>query len=185
MITASHNPKQDNGYKLYGENGCQIIPPNDSEIAALIEKNLEPWNEHVWDRKISNQLKETLCPDPSYQLLQEYYRGIISSLHLQNSINDESSKRGNIKVCYTAMHGVGLPFAERMVETLGLPKMIIVEAQAKPDPEFPTVSFPNPEEKVLYQFFIFTICIFCNGKGIVESGHASGNRKSMQCRFCK
>ena len=157
MITASHNPKQDNGYKLYGENGCQIIPPIDTEISELILQNLKPWNDKVWDRNSSNELKETSCPDPSSQLLDDYYLDIFSSLSLKQSVK---SKPFNVKVCYTAMHGVGLAFAERIVEILQLQRMVIVDSQAQPDPEFPTVPFPNPEEKVFLSFVeIFSQCL--------------------------
>ena len=152
MITASHNPKQDNGYKLYGANGCQIIPPNDQEIAQLILENLEPWSEAVWDMDACSKQQDTLCQDPSSELLDAYYSGIISSLNL--SAHTSSCNLSSLKVCYTAMHGVGLKFAERMVKELALNDMVIVESQAKPDPDFPTVAFPNPEEKVCFFFLL-------------------------------
>ena len=151
MITASHNPKQDNGYKLYGSNGCQIIPPHDSKIAALILQNLEPWSESVWDQEACLRLKDSLCPDSSELMLNEYYASILSNLRLSADL-----KQMNVQVCYTAMHGVGLLFAKRMVHELRLESMVIVQEQASPDPEFPTVSFPNPEEKVHYHVQLLT-----------------------------
>jgi phosphomannomutase len=71
MITASHNPKQDNGYKVYWENACQIIPPHDAGIASDILENLEPWGESCWDLEAFR-----ICDDPFEEILAKYLNAI-------------------------------------------------------------------------------------------------------------
>ncbi|RXN25513.1 phosphoglucomutase-2 [Labeo rohita] len=100
MVTASHNPKQDNGYKVYWANGAQIIPPHDKGIAAAIEQNLEP----------------------------------------------ELNKNSEVKIVHTSVHGVGHIFVQAAFKAFDLHPPYAVEEQKDPDPEFPTVKYPNPEE---------------------------------------
>lgn len=151
MITASHNPKNDNGYKLYGQNGCQIIPPHDAGVAASILQNLVPWNQDVFD--VESIHSSLLLFNPFQSLCQEYYQSLLNTLSpLPKTVGQ------HVRVCYTPMHGVGLEFVERVVKAFQLPPLIIVDNQAKPDPEFPTVSFPNPEEKVHFKCFFNTKC---------------------------
>ncbi|POW16630.1 hypothetical protein PSTT_01187 [Puccinia striiformis] len=116
MVTASHNPAADNGYKLYYSNAVQIISPHDKGIAASIEQNLDI-DEEAWSTE----------PTPD----------------LENS-------KTALKFVYTPMHGVGYPFATKAcIEIAGFPDhaWLPVQAQKNPDPDFPTVKFPNPEEK--------------------------------------
>ncbi|KAG2178055.1 hypothetical protein INT43_003308 [Umbelopsis isabellina] len=137
MITASHNPKDDNGYKVYWENACQIIPPHDSGIAAMIEKNLEPW---IWDEKLA--IESPLSQDPAKEgVIENYFEELkgLSAFRFDNEASD-------LKFVYTAMHGVGTPYAKRSFEAFGLKPFIPVSRQVEPDPDFPTVAFPNPEE---------------------------------------
>ncbi|KAK4994215.1 hypothetical protein LTR66_005708 [Elasticomyces elasticus] len=140
MITASHNPANDNGYKVYWSNGCQIIPPHDQGIARAIEENLEPLS---WDLSVVHSkdlLKVEYCLD---QVRDSYFEAVI---HL--ALLSAVPPRERTKFVYTPMHGVGLPFMSETVSRLGLERdMIVVEKQASPDPDFPTVKFPNPEEK--------------------------------------
>ncbi|KAF4554657.1 Phosphoglucomutase/phosphomannomutase-like protein [Elsinoe fawcettii] len=134
MVTASHNPKDDNGYKVYWENGCQIIPPVDRGIAEAIEKNLEVevWDEEVVERGGVERL----------ELQGEYVEKIVGAVQW-----DEG--RGEVEgFTYTAMHGVGMDVVGKVLQRMGLSgKVHVVESQKTPDPEFPTVKFPNPEEK--------------------------------------
>lgn len=129
MITASHNPAQDNGYKVYGSNGCQINTPVDEMIATSIIKNLEPI---TWD--LTSQAMER---KPVLEIMKAQYLDI-----LKQEIGKLAAKTP--KFVYTPLHGVGLPFMEAVVGTSGC--MFIVEDQANPDPDFPTVRYPNPEE---------------------------------------
>ncbi|KAG1169097.1 hypothetical protein G6F70_008690 [Rhizopus microsporus] len=137
MITASHNPKDDNGYKVYWENACQIIPPHDEGIASAIMENLTPW---AWDYEAVNN--SDLVSDPTDQGIIDSYFEEVKNLCQYRSDNEATQ----VKFVYTAMHGVGTPFAKRSFECFGLPQFTVVEAQITPDPDFPTVAFPNPEE---------------------------------------
>lgn len=141
MITASHNPAQDNGYKVYWGNGCQIIPPHDVGIARAIEQNLEPI---TWDTSVVDE--GSLLIEGALGLVRDAY---FKAVRFSAVPEDEPLPQfDDLKFVYTPMHGVGLPYMTQAVKDLGFgDKMHVVEAQAKPDPEFPTVKFPNPEEK--------------------------------------
>jgi phosphomannomutase len=139
MITASHNPKEDNGYKVYWDNACQIIPPHDREISKAIEDNLEPW---IWDKTLVDHTIANLCMDPIDQILPAYYK-IIGKLVDNPTLNANCP----IAFAYTAMHGVGHPYARQVFECFSLPAYKSISIQCEPDPDFPTVTFPNPEER--------------------------------------
>lgn len=132
MITASHNPAQDNGFKLYASNGCQINSPDDVFIAASILHNLEP---RIWSLEGGPLRKSILKSTES-----RYYDAIAN----QVVFPDDTSK---VSFVYTPMHGVGLRYMTGLVKQLGLEtSMLVVQQQAQPDPDFPTVRYPNPEE---------------------------------------
>ncbi|CAG9815403.1 unnamed protein product [Phaedon cochleariae] len=139
MITASHNPKDDNGYKAYGPNGAQIIPPVDANIQKSILQNLEPldtsWN-------TSMLAKTDLLNDPLDEVLEDYVNIIKDAILPEHR---ELNERVNLLFTYTAMHGVGFRYIQRVFEAIGI-KFVPVSEQIEPDPEFPTVKFPNPEE---------------------------------------
>ncbi|KAF2005917.1 hypothetical protein P154DRAFT_518162 [Amniculicola lignicola CBS 123094] len=141
MITASHNPAQDNGYKVYWSNGSQIIPPHDNGIADAIEKNLKPvaWNTLAID-------EDSLLVEGSLGLVRDAYLNAVKSA--AEADGKSIAMDPNFKFVYTPMHGVGLRPMELCMDLLGLGShMVVVQAQAQPDPDFPTVKFPNPEEK--------------------------------------
>lgn len=148
MITASHNPKRDNGYKLYGGNGCQIKSPVDKAISSLISMNLKP-SVRIGDDLESIVMKSVSNP---YKLvLDAYMKRTIEFLKPWNA------PIGNpIKIAYTPVHGVGLKFIQRLTDELNISSNFeIVDAQAKEDAEFPTVTYPNPEEgKQVYELAI-------------------------------
>lgn len=141
MITASHNPSYDNGYKVYYGNGCQIIPPHDTGIAACIEENLLPW-EGNWD--VSNNLRKGL-EDGSLVLAKEELTKLYVDEVKAKLINSPTISFGFV---YTPIHGVGLEIFEKVLTHFELKqKLKVVPEQADPDGTFKTVSFPNPEEK--------------------------------------
>ncbi|KAF2477834.1 uncharacterized protein BDR25DRAFT_330481 [Lindgomyces ingoldianus] len=141
MITASHNPAQDNGYKVYWSNGCQIIPPHDSGIADSILNNLKPV---TWDTSVVDD--GCLLIEGSLGLVRDNYFNAIRAAARPEGVYVATDP--NLKFVYTPMHGVGLIPMTLCMENLGLAsQMTVVDAQAKPDPDFPTVKFPNPEEK--------------------------------------
>ncbi|KAI9840738.1 MAG: Phosphoglucomutase-3 [Thelocarpon superellum] len=123
-------------YKVYFSNGCQIISPYDSEIAKSILENLEPlsWDEGVVDAK-NSLVEHVLTP-----LKAAYFRAVEKAI---SSWKHDPA----LRFVYTPMHGVGLPYMTEAVSRMGiLSGMIVVQQQASPDPDFPTVRFPNPEE---------------------------------------
>jgi phosphomannomutase len=136
MITASHNPPEYNGYKVYWGNGAQIIPPHDRGIAAEIER-VEPAN-RVRLLDLEQAKQEGLwrrVPD----VKSAYLRGVAGLRR-----HPEVSWHPNI--AYTALHGVGGPWFEAAISEANLSGVQVVREQHTPDPAFPTVAFPNPEE---------------------------------------
>jgi phosphomannomutase len=160
MITASHNPKQDAGYKVYWNDGCQIRSPVDQGIAASIQRNLRPWKDYreTWKcRHQSDTTSDNNC-DPclglsrkkeTQEMIQAYFAAIkVSGLYTGQAQKHFNSIVHAPKFCYTAMHGVGHHFAKTCFQqTFGLPPFESVPEQQEPDPSFPTVAFPNPEER--------------------------------------
>lgn len=137
MVTASHNPPDYNGYKVYWENGAQIIPPHDRNIAAWIEqapaaKDIACLNK---DEVAKNALFKKIDGHIDAQYLSE-----IDKLRPTRTVND-------LKVVYTAMHGVGAKLALQAFKNAGFKNIFSVKEQQEPDGNFPTVHFPNPEEK--------------------------------------
>ncbi|XP_047126037.1 phosphopentomutase isoform X1 [Hydra vulgaris] len=138
MVTASHNPKQDNGYKVYFSNGCQIIPPHDERISESIFANLTPLDSS-WDEIFYKT--SDLCLDP----LSEVHKAYMSAIQI-HCHNRDINKNSSLNITYTAMHGVGEKYEMDAFKAFSLKPFYTTEAQAKPDPEFPTVKYPNPEE---------------------------------------
>jgi phosphoglucomutase len=141
MVTASHNPAQDNGYKVYWTNGCQIIPPHDQGIASAILENLEPLS---WNKKV---VDGSLLVEGALGLVEDSYnRAVCAAADPTGRLS--SSEELQLRYAYTAMHGVGLRFMTNALNALGIGKyMSVVEEQAHADPDFPSVKFPNPEEE--------------------------------------
>lgn len=135
MVTASHNPANDNGYKVYYGNGCQIIPPVDHDIAQSIEGNLTPWN-GVWD--VTKSFKSDLIKSVKQEITTNYLQAVEDKLIKTRDLD--------FKFVYTPVHGVGLEIFEKVLKKFNC-EMIITESQKNPDPSFPSVKFPNPEEK--------------------------------------
>lgn len=139
MVTASHNPKDDNGYKVYWSNGAQIQSPIDKEILKCIMDNLVPL-ESSWDTSIIESSE--LLHDPLPTVMKEYYIPIKDGV-FSASVNADSS----LKITYTPMHGVAYPYIQEAFRVAGFQQPVIpVMEQIEPDPEFSTVKFPNPEE---------------------------------------
>lgn len=138
MVTASHNPKDDNGYKVYWSNGAQIITPHDKGIASSIEENLEPDNAS-WDTSVMDNCDKLI--DPLNDIMKDYYDKMKSNL-----INSSLNNVAPFRITYTAMHGVGYPYIVEAFKQANFKDVIPVKEQVEPDPEFSTVEFPNPEE---------------------------------------
>ncbi|WP_086694721.1 phospho-sugar mutase [Streptomyces recifensis] len=128
-VTASHNPPRDNGYKVYLGDGSQIVPPADAEIAAEIAA--------------VRALADVPRPEAGWEVLGDEV--LDAYLARTDAVLAEGSARG-ARTVYTAMHGVGKDVLLAAFARAGFPEPVLVAEQAEPDPDFPTVAFPNPEE---------------------------------------
>ncbi|XP_021367057.1 phosphoglucomutase-2-like [Mizuhopecten yessoensis] len=136
MVTASHNPKEDNGYKVYWGNGSQIISPHDKGIASCILESLEPL-QSSW--QITGLESSPLVKDPYSDVYKKYNEDLSKLVQFDDATP-------TLEFTYTAMHGVGYPFIQEACRSLGHLKVIPVLEQVEADPDFPTVKYPNPEE---------------------------------------
>jgi phosphomannomutase len=130
VVTASHNPPQDNGYKVYLGDGSQIVPPADAEISARIEE--------VTRHALSGLSRSVVYTVLGDELVDAYLARVAGLVPAE-------APRA-VDWVYTPLHGVGGSLVERAVAAAGFPAAAVVAEQATPDPDFPTVSFPNPEE---------------------------------------
>jgi phosphomannomutase len=132
MVTASHNPPGDNGYKVYDFSGSQIISPMDSEIAK-----------HIDEFAKSGSVTSITRSDSFTEVPPSVRSGYLQSV---SGLLNKHSERKDIKIVYSAMHGVGASFIQEIFKLSGLAEPAQVLSQQQPDGKFPTVSFPNPEE---------------------------------------
>ncbi len=128
-VTASHNPPRDNGYKVYLGDGSQIVPPADTGIAAEIAA--------------VRSLADVPRPDSGWQVLGDEV--LDAYLARTDAVLTPGSPR-TARVVHTALHGVGTAVLTAAFARAGFPEPVLVAEQAEPDPAFPTVAFPNPEE---------------------------------------
>jgi phosphomannomutase len=137
VITASHNPPQDNGYKVYDRNGAQIVPPVDRDIADAIEC-VGPANavSRLLDAIGGGAPNATPAPRDTY----ESYLATLAAVRVP------PAEPVDIQIVHTPLHGVGGRCIVEALDRSGYPKVIPVPEQFEPDGHFPTVSFPNPEE---------------------------------------
>ena len=127
MVTASHNPPQDNGYKVYLGDGSQIVPPADAEIAAHIAAV----------GAIADLPRGTTAVTLDEEIVEGYEHRVASLV---------GPGPRDLSIVYTPLHGVGGTTVQRVLDLAGFPAPHVPAAQAEPDADFPTVSFPNPEE---------------------------------------
>lgn len=132
MVTASHNPATDNGYKVYAGDGAQIVPPADAEIATRIASI-----GRVSDLALAPADDPLIRPLPD-EVVDGYLDGV-AGLRVVTGV-------ASPVVAYTAMHGVGAELCRLAFGRAGFDAPVVVDEQADPDPDFPTVAFPNPEE---------------------------------------
>ncbi|TDD51039.1 phospho-sugar mutase [Nonomuraea terrae] len=128
-VTASHNPPRDNGYKVYWGDGSQIVPPIDAEISAAIDAA-----GRVDELPMNGPGELTMLGED----VVTAYLDAVTSLPLGDA--------RDLRVAYTPLHGVGADLLTRAFKAAGFEEPIAVEEQRDPDPDFPTVAFPNPEE---------------------------------------
>ncbi|MFN2438054.1 MAG: phospho-sugar mutase [Chitinophagaceae bacterium] len=136
VCTASHNPKEYNGYKAYWTDGGQLVPPHDKNVITEVEK-IESIDDVKWkggEQNITLIGKE----------IDEEYIKMVKSLSVYPEIIKQQK---NLKIVYTPIHGTGITLVPQVLSSLGFENVHIVEEQSKPDGNFPTVVYPNPEEK--------------------------------------
>ena len=134
VITASHNPKEFNGYKVYWQDGGQLVPPHDKNTIAEVRKVRSM--KDVKQVVIKNNLKSI-----SQELDVAYRKAVI-----EQCMNREMIKSSDLKIVYTSIHGTGITMIPDVLREAGFKDVNIVEAQAEPNGDFPTVKSPNPEE---------------------------------------
>jgi phosphoglucomutase len=136
VCTASHNPKEYNGYKAYWNDGGQLVPPHDKNVIAEVEK-IHDVNEVRWsggETNIAIVGKE----------IDDAYLKMVKGLSVYPEI---ISKQKDLKIVYTPIHGSGIKLVPPALKEFGFENVHVVEEQAKPDGNFPTVDYPNPEER--------------------------------------
>ena len=135
VCTASHNPKEYNGYKAYWNDGGQLVPPDDKNVITEVEKIL-----HVEDVKWQGNESNIHILGKE---MDEAYLNMVASLSVYP---DVIQKQSNLKIVYTPIHGTGIKLVPAILNKIGFKNVTIVQEQATPDGNFPTVEYPNPEE---------------------------------------
>ena len=141
MITASHNPPKYNGYKVYWDDGSQIVSPRDKEIISKV-RAVEKYSEIREITKEEAEQKGLLKIVGTE--MDDKYLDVLKNLVLNPDIMKEEGKE--LKVVYTPLHGTGNTIAERLLTELGMKNVYVVPEQKDPDGNFPTVDYPNPED---------------------------------------
>ncbi|MER3464573.1 MAG: phosphoglucomutase [Chitinophagaceae bacterium] len=136
VCTASHNPKEYNGYKAYWNDGAQLVPPHDKNVIKEVEKIAS-----VDDVKWTGNPKNITIIGKE---MDEAYMEMVKSLSIYPDI---IQKHSDLKIVYTPIHGSGIKLVPEVLKRYGFKNVYIVEEQAEPNGNFPTVSYPNPEEK--------------------------------------
>ena len=135
MVTASHNPKEYNGYKAYWDDGCQLVAPHDTNVIDEVLKI-----QRLEDVKMTGN-------DNLIEIIGENVDSVYLNRVAQNSLHPELIKKHHdLKIVYTPLHGTGITLIPRMLESLGFTNVNVVKEQAVPDGNFPTTPSPNPEE---------------------------------------
>jgi len=135
VCTASHNPKEYNGYKAYWDDGGQLVPPHDKNVIAEVEK-INSVDEVKWAGGEANII-------PVGKEVDEAYMKMLKSLSVYPEV---IQKQHDLKIVYTPIHGTGIKMVPQVLQEFGFTNVTIVEEQATPDGNFPTVVYPNPEE---------------------------------------
>ena len=136
MLTASHNPKEYNGYKAYWNDGGQLVAPHDTNVIDRVND-------------IASVSEIQFQADPSHiTLVDESFDDIYIQANKSLSINPEAiAAQNDLKIVFSSIHGTGITVVPKMLETWGFTNIHIVQEQATPDGNFPTVIYPNPEEE--------------------------------------
>lgn len=135
VCTASHNPREYNGYKAYWKDGGQLVPPHDKNVIREVEK-IATLDEVKWTG--NEELITIIGPE-----IDAEYIKMVKGLSVYPDVIE---KQSDLKIVYTPIHGTGIKLVPQVLEAFGFKNVHIVEEQATPDGNFPTVVYPNPEE---------------------------------------
>ena len=140
VVTASHNPPKYNGYKVYWEDGAQITAPIDEEIINKVNS--------ITDFSVIKKIsKKEAVEKGLYNVLGEEMDDLYIAELKKNLLNPEAIKKEeDLKIVYTPLHGTGYRLASRILKEIGFKNVFVVPEQQEPDGDFPTVSYPNPED---------------------------------------
>ncbi len=141
MITASHNPPKYNGYKVYWDDGSQIVSPRDKDIISDV-RNVKEYSE-IKEISKEEAIVKGLLKFVGKEMDDKYIQKL-KSLVLNKEVVEKEGK--SLKVVYTPLHGTGNMIAERLLKEIGIENLYVVPEQKDPDGNFPTVDYPNPED---------------------------------------
>ena len=146
MITASHNPKEYNGYKVYGPDGAQLSPEDSAEISRRMSRIVDFRKLKIYDfDELADSGKIEYCPDT---VIGGYFKTVRALLPDDVAGHSDTAE---LKVVYTALHGAGAAFVPKILEEIGVSNVYTVKSQMAPDGNFPTVPVPNPENPAAYK----------------------------------
>lgn len=134
VLTASHNPPEYNGYKVYWQDGGQLVPPQDAEIIKIIEE--------LKYSEIKFEANNDLIEYIDSEIDEAFFKSTIENA----SFNTSTEAKANLKIVYTSLHGTSIKAIPNVIAKAGYTNVNIVPEQAEPDGDFPTVKSPNPEE---------------------------------------
>jgi phosphoglucomutase len=143
VITASHNPPQYNGFKAYLEDGGQLVPPDDEKIISEINSIVD-WND-IKLLKTTDPIYKKLVSPVEKEVFETYKKKVLTSYIYNKKLDNK--ERAKLKIVYSPLHGTGGTYMKGLLKDAGYKNLFLVPEQEKPDGEFPTVKFPNPEEK--------------------------------------
>ena len=146
VVTASHNPREYNGYKVYWEDGAQITPPHDKNILAKVAEVTE-------FSMVKTMAEEKAVEEGLHQIIGEEIDALYMEELKKQSIHPEVIRKQakNIKIVYTPLHGTGNIPVRRVLKELGFEQVYVVPEQELPDGNFPTVAYPNPESEKAFE----------------------------------
>ena len=146
VVTASHNPREYNGYKVYWEDGAQITPPHDKNILAKVAEVTE-------FSMVKTMSEEKAIAEGLHQMIGEEIDDLYMEELKKQSIHPEiiKAQAKDIKIVYTPLHGTGNLPVRRVLKELGFENVFVVPEQELPDGNFPTVAYPNPESEIAFE----------------------------------
>ena len=146
VITASHNPPEYNGYKVYWDDGAQIVEPIDAEIIQEVNNITDLSSIKTMNKE--NAIQQGLYNVIGNEIDDRYIEELKKLIINKDAINE---MRKDIKIVYTPLHGTGGMLVKRILKEIGFENVYVVKEQEEPDGNFPTVDYPNPEDSKAFK----------------------------------